>query len=130
MHNGAQFTQAILTFFVGQNHAGVPISLPKFRIIAVDQFGNVVGPWHVGTSSNGDAQGYVQPTPPGSGAAWYNGGAAQTIVFNPNNPVNPVIDTAHTYFAQIIDEAGTNALPLNLYSDVQLLFTGLDCRPW
>jgi hypothetical protein len=130
VHQGAQLTQAVLTFFVGQTHANVPQHLPRFLVSATDQFGNVIL-FHVGTSSNGDTSGFIQPPPPASGAAWFNGGAAQTMVFNPNNPVNPVIDrTKYIYTAEIIDESGTNALSGNLYSDVTLLFSGIaDTRP-
>jgi hypothetical protein len=106
VHDGSRFTLGSLTFRVNQSRTAAPVVAPQFRIVRVDLSGNVVPLKSV--ASGADASGYVSVANPASGAAWYAGGALQTInyVCDQNN----VIDVSqYSYFAQLIEEVGTTA---------------------
>ena len=108
VHNGATLSQVVLNFLVPLPHAAVP-TLPKARILRCDAYGNTVP--LTSTASGADGNGYVSPTAPSSGAAWYNLGAAQswTIPCDQNN----VIDITQFYYViDIIEELTGTVVPV------------------
>ncbi len=126
VHDGATMTQVVFSFTVTNLHAGVPVSLPLFRVYKVDASGNVT-PLKSGTTI---AAGFVMfnPTPANAGA-WIVGGAVQNFTYTLDASV--VIDRANfLYFAEIVDEAGANAKAGNNYETVSASFTLIpDLRP-
>lgn len=114
-HNGATLSSVLIYFAVGQAHSGVPASMPT---MGVERF-KFDGTGTVSLLSTL----YTFPTP-GSGSAWYNGGAAQAafITFDQNN----VIDTSqYAYQLFITDETGANALNGNLWYSAVLSYTNI-----
>jgi hypothetical protein len=123
VHNGA--TLATVTFwFTTATHTGVPTSLPLFRVHQIDVYGNITA---LGSGTVGDGFEVFHPTP--NLAQWNNGGNPQsyTLTCVPN----VIIDTSQFfYFAEIIDEAGNNAVAGNIWLECVASFTGIaDMRP-
>lgn len=109
VHYGATSDSVVITFTVGQAHAGIPGILPKFQMYRVSAAGVLSS-----LSSTG-----AQSPAPGSAAAWYNGGVAQTFTFVSDQ--NNTIDTPnYTYFFAITDEGGGDALTGNIYHSIQI----------
>lgn len=125
VHQGSQISTVQFSFAVGQSHSNVPANLPVFRVCKKDGFGNVTPL----ATSGVDAQGFLAFPTPVSGAAWYSGGAVQTITYTCDAGV--VIDkSTYSYFAEIQDEHGAHSLPLNLYISAFATFIDiLDNRP-
>jgi hypothetical protein len=125
VHNGATFTRVDFGFAVANSHAGgAPATLPQFRVYAQDANG-VKTP----LQTNGN-NGYATFTPiPASGAAWFASGAPQSFTYTLDAAM--VIDTSkYHYWAEVIDEQGTNAAIGNIYFDALAYFTNiLDLRP-
>lgn len=126
VHHGSVISQAQLFFNVGQSHSGVPTSLPRMRLYQVDGAGNV-------TPATGntafDASGFLAfdslVARPGTGAAWYNSGNVQSIVYSCGwgAPLSGVTDTStYSYFLDVIDEFGTNALSGNNFHSLLCTF--------
>lgn len=104
-HNGATLTQATFSWRVAFQHDTVP-TLPKFRVLAVDVSGNVTP--MTSAAAGADANGYMSPPTPSSGAAWYAGGLPQTFVLpidtGPAGSGNVIDTSQYSYFAQIVEE--------------------------
>lgn len=120
VHHGATLTSVAFSFVVASSH--LPTTLPQFRVFACG--GGVKTPLRAG------AQGYASFTPtPASGAAWFAAGAVQTFTYTPDATI--VIDTSkYTYWAEVIEESGNNALPGNIFVDATCTFQLIaDLRP-
>lgn len=120
VHDRSTFVSATFTFVVNGIHAGVPEVLPRFRVFQVDTVGTVTP-----LKTNGD-NGYVTYAPaPANAAAW------QTAL--PNNhtfayacDVGVVVDKSrYSYFAEIQDESGQNAVIRTYYLDVACAFADI-----
>jgi hypothetical protein len=108
VHHGGTLGSVQIYFKVGQNHTDVPPSLPQFRVIQVDTQGNVT-PLCTNTALFGwVGNGFIQfNIPVGSGAAWYAGGATQSVTY-PVDGAGVIVDlTQYSYYLEIIDEQGT-----------------------
>lgn len=130
VHDGATFASCAFYFAVGQAHAGVPLNLPMFRVFKVDTLGNVTYLSSSTTQAGWSGNGFVQFNPtPATGALWYNTGNVQNFTYTLD--ANVVVDLSkYTYYAEIADEQGTNALSGNFYLDVQAFFSPVpDLRP-
>ncbi len=130
MHHNATLAQVTVNFIVGQSHAGVPASLPMVSVFRVDDSGNVTQLATNAALAGWAGAGFVEFNPtPGSGAAWYDGGAMQSIVWTADAGV--IIDNStYRYFCAIVDEQGTNALAGNSFlSAVPNFSTIPDLRP-
>lgn len=108
VHNGATLSQVVVNFAVGVPHAAVP-TLPKARILRVDVNGNATP--LTSTASGADGAGYVSPSAPSSGAAWYNLGTAQswTIPCDQNNVVDI---TQYYYVIDVVEEQTGTVVPV------------------
>lgn len=132
LHNGGTLTQAVLTFRVGQTHTGVPAILPQLRLVRLDDNMSLTP---LNSSTGGSyVNGWLSPSTPASGTAWYNSGNTQTLTYACDS--GTVIDTSRfSYFAEIIDESGANSLcgtggGNNVYIELALTFTTIaDTRP-
>ena len=123
--NGATLSTVVLTFQVGASHSGIPANMAKFRVCAVSPSG-VVTPM---ATTGVDVNGFLPLATPASGSAWYAGGGFQTATYTCTT--SNVIDLAHTYFLEVVDESGTNAKVGNVYVQAALNLTGIaDNRPW
>lgn len=133
VQNGATFSSITIWFQVNVSHPNVPVSLPAFRIMAVDGFGNVTQLAQSSTLTGWIGDGFLTIPRPGSGAAYYNGGAAQSFsfVWGTTPPPFLTIDTStYMYFVEIFDEGGANALTGTAYISVLTNFTSItDTRP-
>lgn len=115
VHNGATISTVVFSFAVGAAHASAPQNLPQFRLFAVDTSGNVT------TWQSGSAGGYATFPTPASGALWYAAGATQTYTYSLTGV--PVVDTSKfTYFAEVIDESGTNSQAGNIFYSAAVTF--------
>lgn len=113
IHNGATFQQAVFWFAVQNAHSGVPANLPQFRVYKVDANGVVTPLRTASTLPNG-----FEPFPtPASGTAWVDGNAAQSFAYTPDAGI-VFDDSTYQYFAEIIDESGTNATNGITYTSV------------
>lgn len=108
VYSGAgQVDSVVVNFVVGHTHASVPQYLPRMRVIAVSASGDVIPLRRVDATTDPDGFQFFSPAP-ASGAAWYNGGAAQTWTYT-CNVVLPVDSSSYRYFIEFIEEAGTGA---------------------
>lgn len=125
VHDGATMTQVVFWFVIAV-HAGVPTSLPQFRVYKVDVSGNVTPLRSSSTLANGFEP--FSPTP-ASGAAWHNSGTAQSFTYTLDASV--VIDISqYSYVAEIADESGTNTVLGNVYTSAVGTFSSIpDLRP-
>lgn len=107
--DGSYLASVEIGFYVGQSHANVPSVLPHARIIRIDT-GGVYEQHPNPTTSVRDREGWVYPTTPVSGAAWYNGGAMQalTLTFD-HAAMDPADTSVYAYGVEWYDESGTNA---------------------
>lgn len=121
VHDGARLLFATLRFHVGTNH-NAPAALPKFRVLRVDPKGTGV------PMTTNAGQGFVMAPRPTVPSDWYAGGGTRTIAVSCDDNV---LDTSrYTYWAHVIDEAGTGAAAGNIYADVICDFDSvLDLRP-
>lgn len=113
VHNGATFYEVVVTFKVGSDHSSNwPVgSLPRMRVFAVDGDGTMT---ILKTTGGAAAGGWMQIATPASAAAWYASGNAQTFTYLLD--AGTIVDTSRcTYFAEVIDESGTNAMANNAY---------------
>lgn len=128
VHDGATLTSVVFTFVVTATHVGVPAQLPAFRLYAVTPAGVVTV---LSTIAAGNSSGFVVFNPtPANAAAWNNGAAAQTFTVNVDGG-GTVVDTSQfLYFADVADEAGTNALYGNEYLTAKPTFTSIPDQRW
>lgn len=106
VHASGKLSKATFTFRVPSIRTKKPEVMPKFRIIRTDLEGNIQP--LKSTASGADADGYISPTAPDSGDAWYNEGLPQTFEYECDQ--NNVIDVSqYMYWAQVIEEAGAKA---------------------
>ena len=124
VHQGGTITQATVT--VGPtSHSGLPAVFPAVRLIQVDALGNVTVLTAAGT---GDANGFVQVHPTPILSAW-NGSTAVTWTWTAVAGV--VVDrTRFAYYAELVDEYGTNSAEGNVFYDVAVTLADIpDMRP-
>jgi hypothetical protein len=134
VHDGAGSTSgpftAVFHFLVTYGpRSSLPDSQPKFRLFALGLDGSVTNlctnatllPEYVGN-------GFVQ-LQAANATAYYNGGAVQTQSYELDD--GTVFDTSRfAYFAEIVDEAGNNSSPGNLFvCVVQACVNIFDTRP-
>lgn len=123
--SAATLASVVLSFAVGSSHGGIPANMARFRVCAVSAAG-VVTPLATGGV---DVNGFLPLATPASGSAWYDGGATQTATYTCTT--SNVIDLAHGYFLEVVDESGANAVPGNAYVQASLNFVSIaDNRPW
>ena len=122
-HNGAKLATVTLVFGVTDPHAGGPpagpLSIDVRRAAPFPSFGS--------NSLGGGTRAF--PTP-GTGAAWYAGGAEQEFVYNCTDASFNVIDNSQfVYYLWLTDESGANSVAGNLFYAVYLGYTNiLDTR--
>lgn len=117
--DGSTFTSVTLSFIVTVTHPNVPQYLPKYRVYALDETGAITI-----LVTTVDPDGYTTFPTPASGAAWFNAGNPQTIALTIDAGV--VVDaTTKTYWLEITDERGTNALAGNAYTGADCLFSAI-----
>lgn len=105
VYNGSTIDHAEFVFAVGEIHSGVPQHLSRFRIYAVDAFGVILPLKSAGVNVT---DGFEEVTLPSSGAEWTKFGAPHRHVYTCD--VSHTVDVSkYSYFAEIIEEAGTNA---------------------
>jgi hypothetical protein len=128
--NGALLGSCTVSFKVGSAHAGVPASLPRFRLFKVDAAGSVTN-LNL-TTFSADAGGFVPFAPaPASGTAWYAAGAVQTFTWSPDGGFATVDTSKDVFFLEIVDEAGTNSLNGNYWLSLQTTIVTIpDLRPY
>ncbi len=126
IHNGATLATVTVWVQVVGGHSGVPLVLPQVDVITMNIAGFTPGSYNslrsgfngavmFGASGSGS-------TAPATATAWFNGGVAQSWVFNCNQ--NNVINTSTNLYAiQLQDESSTNSLPGNRYYGFQLGYT-------
>lgn len=116
MVDGANLASIDIYFAVTTAHSSTPAIFPEFTLYERDIATGV------DTGIN-----FVFATA-ASGAAWYNGGATQTL--NLGTFSHPIDRGAKGYFLQVIDESGSGAQNGNTYQSIRLNFTGIaDLRP-
>lgn len=99
VHDGARLATATFSFRVPTPRSSAPLVMPRFRIIAVDEFGNVLP-----LKKTSDGTGFNSPPTPSGGSTWYAGGAVQTFVYTCDQ--NNIIDiSTYHYEAEVIEEA-------------------------
>jgi hypothetical protein len=107
--DGGRLSEIVIGFMVGQSHADVPTILPKARAIRIAADGTFTQHPYPTTSGH-DPDGWVVPATPVSGAAWYNGGAIQTLTLTYDQTLLPGADTSlYGYAVEWVEESGTNA---------------------
>lgn len=123
--DGGTLDAASVEFVVGNSHANVPDVLPRFRLIRVNDSGTVE-PLYTGTS-----EGWISFPTPASGAAWYNGGASQTISVLADGDAKCIVDiSSYTYWLELEDESGANTEAENRYLSVSCGYLAVaDLRP-
>lgn len=123
VHHGATLSTVTFPFQV-DSESGIPAQLPRFGIFAQDAFG---GTFQLATSA------YQSIAAPASPSAWLDGSLTQTVTFtcDPSNPRTLMDTSKYTYFAQIIEVSGANALVGAIaYLDPTANFTNItDIRP-
>jgi hypothetical protein len=122
----ATFVSVTFYFEPASGHAGVPVSLPTFRVIQVDAFGNVTPLCSNTLVAGWVGDGFVQFNPtPGSVGAWT---APQSFVYTIDGGIT--IDlTQFTYFVEINDESGADTVSGNYYHSARSEFQFFDVRP-
>lgn len=118
VHNGATLASAVFAFIIASGHGGLPSSLAQVRLFAVDILGNVT-PLYTGG-------------PPGIGAGFIpltaaNVGAYEALTsFTYTCDSGVIVDTSkYSYFAEIVDESGTNARPGNKWESITCSLTSI-----
>lgn len=108
VHDQATLARATFTFRVPPGRADAPTAMPRFRVVRVDSSGRVEP--LASTAAGADAAGWMSPPQASSAAEWYADGAAQTFVYPCDT--NNLIDRAHTYYAEVVEEGGpTSPVP-------------------
>jgi len=75
--------------------------MPRFRIVRADAKGTITP--LASAVVGADADGWISPTKPTSGAAWYASGLAQAFVYTCDQ--NNIIDKSqYTYWAEVFEE--------------------------
>ncbi len=115
--DGSVLTAIDVTFMVGSSHTNPPANMPMFTL------------YQQAIVDISDLQAIATSTIPATstGAAWYDGGALQTYTLIV--PSLTIDCTEATYYLQIQDESGLNALDQNIYQGFRLNFTCADMRP-
>lgn len=125
VYNGAYIDTATLRFTVGYVHSNVPQNLPKIRIIAVDEEGNILVLRNADSTT--DPDGYQPIGAPVSGSAWYNSGAEQTFNYVCN--VSHKIDVSkYSYYVDVIEENGNDVFIAgsgNTYHSLSISFADI-----
>ena len=123
VHHSGRIEQVEFLFNVGQSHANVPTTLPRFRVVAMGANGTVT-PLRVDATTT-DQDGFQFVTTPATGSAWYAAGASQTFVYSCN--VAHDVDVENfAYFVEIIDESGSNALIGNTFTGARATIDGIE----
>jgi len=121
LHDGATLTSLDLDFTIGSTHSGLPSNQPSYGISRLDvsgSAGTVVGLRSGGSVSLGA----------GSLAA-YNAFVGVPVSLAYICDQNNVIDLSrYFYFAEILDENGTNAIAANQYYGIEAFMTVADMR--
>lgn len=116
--DGAALRSIDVYFAVTTPHANVPASFPQFALIV-----RAIATGGITTLAPTSATA-------GSGPAWYNGGATQTLNLDLGTFGVTIDRTANTYYLQVIDEHGANAQDGNTYQSARLNFISIaDMRP-
>jgi len=111
VHHGATFQYVRFYFNIITGHAGIPAILPFFRAYAVDILGNVAP---LNTSTGQVGGGFMSLGTPANVTTYEN-----TAEFLYPTDAGTVVDcTRFTYFAEIVDEGGANALNGNTWLDI------------
>lgn len=129
VHHGAEALVVVLSFTVSV-HSGVPTNLPAMRVVQVDGAGNVtlLNQTVVAASSNYVGNGFLTvASRPGSGSAWHDGGAVQSITYPMGDTV--IDTTQYCYFVEVLDESGSNCVSGNEYLSALATFAVSDMRP-
>ncbi len=125
VHNGGTISGVTVWFAVTQTRLSLPASMPQMRVIAVDGSGNVTpllsNPAAFGWTGNG----YITLPTPGSASAYYNTGANQAFSYACDAGV--IADTTQfTYYVEIVDESGANAMGGNNWVSASTLITPIN----
>lgn len=104
--DGAILSSVEIGFKVGVAHANAPVILPRARVVRITVDG-VIEPYPHWLSSFTDPEGWVVLATPVSGAAYYNGGAGQTLTLTFDTTQGDVVDTStYGYAVEWKEESG------------------------
>ncbi len=104
VHDGATLSQVTVNFRVPWPHTSLPSVMPSARVIRVGA--NGIPQPLTSSASGADSSGYVYVSRPASPDAWYDGGAAQTLVV-PCDQNNVLALGTYQYYVEIVDEQWT-----------------------
>lgn len=111
VHHGATFQNVRFYFTIITGHSAVPSILPFFRAYAVDILGNVTP---LNTSTGQVGGGFMSFPTPSNTTTYQNTGE----FIYPTDAGTVVDTTRFTYFAEIVDEGGSNAMNGNTWLDI------------
>lgn len=117
--DGSTLTAIDIFFKVGQSHSNSPGAagrMPSFTLFNKGFDATVFIEVATGTVPD-----------PGSGAAWYAGGALQKFTLTVPSAI--IARTGGSYFIEVIDESGPDAKNLNLFQSLKFHYTCADARP-
>lgn len=128
--DGARVSGIEIGFKVGVTRANVP-ALPKARLVRAS-IGDAEWRQHPYCSSPlFDQEGWVSLPTPASGAAYYNGGALQTLSLTYNALLVDPIDTSlYSYALEWIDDSGITGGAGNYLVYIKTTFQQDDLRPY
>jgi hypothetical protein len=110
-HDGSTIGKFTVNFRVSTPHTQLPQTMPSVRLVRMDSGGNLVS--LTSAASGADPNGYVFIQKPATAAAWYNSGAAQSLVVTCDQ--NNVADISqYDYFLEIVEEQGLTGYPWQL----------------
>lgn len=117
VHNGATLGSVVVSFRISTiaGRSALPTSLPKFRIVRIGLDGTIV------TLMPGDngVDGFVAMPTPASIAAYFAGGAVQTLTLTATQ--NATVDVSqYSYFVHVVEEkGGGTAWPMRAFVGYQ-----------
>lgn len=109
VYDGAFLDYVEITFRIAA-HSGVPDVMPRCRAVAVDAAGNVTT---LGLGTTPSLLGFESFPFPASGSAWHASGNLQTYRYVCDD--HPIDSSIYSYYLDLFDEVGTNAVVDNLY---------------
>lgn len=126
VHHNATLVNVVFWLTPSASHVAVPESLPTFRVVRVDNEGNVTPLQTDPTTAGWVGDGWVQFNPiPGSFAGW-----TFLVSFTYAIDIGTIIDTTqYSYFIQINDETGASAIAGNYYHAARAQFVFGDLQP-
>jgi hypothetical protein len=119
LHDGATLQNVIVALIVTASHSGggsiSGMTMPSLSVYAYP-FNTPSGALALSSTATQYA------VNPGTGSAWYNGGALQEVVYTCNQN-NVIASSANTYSISLTDESGTGSFSGNVFYSVELIYS-------